>query len=73
MDFGMWLDCGHCWGLEADYFDITGKPDNYDSGLTDGFANGVAFPIVRLVDRSERPRRAPRSTPLAIRILSSAA
>ena len=38
---GMWLDCQHRWGLEADYFDVTGKPNNYDSGSTDGFdANG---------------------------------
>ena len=35
MDFGMWLDCEHRWGVEADYFDVTGKPDNYDSGFTE--------------------------------------
>ena len=32
----MWLDCEHRWGVEADYFDVSGKPDNYDSGFTDG-------------------------------------
>ena len=47
MDFGMWLDSGHCWGLEADYFDVTGKPDNYDSGLSNGFNNGTPYPIVQ--------------------------
>ena len=47
---GMWLDCEHRWGVEADYFDVTGKPDNYDSGFTNGFAaNGSASPVVRLV------------------------
>ncbi len=49
-DFGMWLDCEHRWGVEGDYFDVTGKPDNYDSGATNGFdANGKPFPIVRLL------------------------
>jgi len=48
VDFGMWLDCTHCWGLEADYFDVTGRPDNYDSGFTNGIgADGNPFPIVR--------------------------
>ena len=47
MDFGGWLDCNHCWGLEADYFDITGKPDSYDSGQTNGSIDGNPFPIVR--------------------------
>ncbi len=47
---GMWLDCQHHWGLEADYFDVTGKSNNYDSGSTEGFdANGRPSPIVRLV------------------------
>ncbi|MEI8372094.1 MAG: BBP7 family outer membrane beta-barrel protein [Planctomycetota bacterium] len=36
INFGMWLDCTHCWGLEADYIDVTGRPDNYDSGLVTG-------------------------------------
>ncbi len=47
MDFGMWLDCHHCWGLEADYFDVSGRPDNYDSGLSNGYLNGNLFPLVR--------------------------
>ena len=47
IDLGMWLDCCHNWGLEADYFDVTGQPDNYDSGLSNGFNNGNPFPIVR--------------------------
>ena len=42
MDFGMWLDCQHRWGVEADYFDVSGKPDNYDSGFSDGYPNGNA-------------------------------
>ncbi len=49
LNVGMWLDCKHCWGLEADYFDIASRNDNYDSGFVDGYNNGVAFPIVRLV------------------------
>ena len=49
MDFGMWLDCCHCWGIEADYFDITGKQDSYDSGFSDGYTNGVETPITRIV------------------------
>ena len=47
MDFGMWLDHGHSWGMEADYFDLNGKADSYDSGFTNGFVNGTLFPIVR--------------------------
>lgn len=47
MDLGMWLDAEHRWGVEANYFDITGRPDNYDSGLTNGYANGAEFPVVR--------------------------
>ena len=34
---GMWLDCCHCWALEGDYFDLGGRPDNYDSGFSNGF------------------------------------
>jgi hypothetical protein len=49
VDFGMWLDYRHVWGLDADYFDVTGKGSNYDSGATDGYANSNAFPIVRLL------------------------
>jgi hypothetical protein len=49
VNFGAWLDCAHHWGLEADYFDISGKQCNYDSGFTDGFVDGVAHPIVRIV------------------------
>jgi hypothetical protein len=49
VDFGMWLDCSHCWGLEADYFDVSGKPCNYDSGPVDGYdASGNPYPVVRL-------------------------
>ncbi len=47
MDFGMWLDCCHCWGLEADYFDLSGRPCGYDSGLSNGYADGNPFPIGR--------------------------
>ena len=47
MDFGLWLDGCHRWGLEADYFDLSGQPDSYDSGLSNGFNNGTPFPIVR--------------------------
>ncbi len=43
IDTGMWLDGEHCWGLEANYFDVTGRPDNYDSGQT----TGSTFPLVR--------------------------
>ncbi|MGA2255061.1 MAG: BBP7 family outer membrane beta-barrel protein [Thermoguttaceae bacterium] len=46
--FGMWLDCQHRCGVEADYFDLSGKQGNYDSGFTDGYANGNAYPIIRL-------------------------
>jgi len=46
---GMWLDCAHRWGVEADYFDVSGKPCNYDSGFTDGYFNGNAYPILRLL------------------------
>jgi hypothetical protein len=55
IDFGMWLDCAHCWGLEADYFDISGKPNDYDSGYTLGNANGSAFPIFRFVNDPAAP------------------
>ena len=50
MNFGMWLDCQHRWGVEADYFDVTGRPDNYDSGEVNGNMNGTAFPIGRLLN-----------------------
>ena len=43
MDFGTWLDHGHSWGMEADYFDLNGKADGYDSGFTNGFVNGNRF------------------------------
>ena len=50
MNLGMWLDCQHRWGVESDYFDVTGKPDNYDSGFTNGFTPAsTPFPIVRVV------------------------
>jgi len=47
--FGMWLDCQHRWGIETDYFDVSGKPCNYDNGFSDGWVNANAFPIVRVV------------------------
>jgi hypothetical protein len=34
---GMWLDCGHTWGLEANFFDAGGNTTNYDSGLSNGY------------------------------------
>ncbi|MGO9109593.1 MAG: BBP7 family outer membrane beta-barrel protein, partial [Thermoguttaceae bacterium] len=55
IDFGLWLDHAHCWGMEADYFDVSGKPNNYDTGVTQGNANGVAYPIVRFVSDPGNP------------------
>jgi hypothetical protein len=55
INFGMWLDKCHCNGLEADYFDLQGREDNYDSGLTGGYTNGTLFPIVRaFIDPNQR-------------------
>ena len=47
IDGGLWLDHCHLWGIEADYLNVSGKPDGYDSGLTSGFKNGVPMPVVR--------------------------
>jgi hypothetical protein len=47
MDLGMWLDRCHIWGIEGDYLDSNANPDNYDSGLSNGFYNGALYPIVR--------------------------
>ncbi len=52
---GTWLDCHHCWGVEGDYFDISEKPTDYDSGTTIGNANGTAFPIYRFVNDPAAP------------------
>ena len=50
MDFGMWLDCCHCWGIEADYFDVTGRPDGFDSGFSNGYnADGTEHSFARIV------------------------
>jgi hypothetical protein len=43
----MWLDNCHRWGIEGDYYDFQGRPDDYDSGLNGGYTNGNPFPIVR--------------------------
>ena len=60
IDMGMWLDCCHCWGVEGEYFDFRGKPDNYDSGLSNGYDNGTFFPIVRaLFDPNADPLTSP--------------
>jgi hypothetical protein len=57
---GMWLDCCHCWGVEGEYFDFRGKPDNFDSGLSNGYDNGTYFPIVRaLFDPNADPNVSP--------------
>ena len=56
----MWLDAEHRWGVEGDYFDLSGKPDDYDSGYTDGYANGNPFPIVRLSYDPATSANAPR-------------
>jgi hypothetical protein len=51
INLGAWLDGGHSWGVEGDYFDLSGRPDGYDSGFTNGYAGnnagGAQFPIVR--------------------------
>ena len=50
VNFGMWLDCDHSWGVEMDYFDVNSRSTSYDSGFTDGYdAHGNSYPIVRLV------------------------
>ena len=49
INLGMWLDREHCWGVEMDYVDVSGRQSNYDSGFTDGYdAHGNPYPIVRL-------------------------
>ena len=56
INMGMWLDCCHCWGVEGEYFDFSGRPDNYNSGLSNGYDNGTYFPIVRaLFDPNSDP------------------
>lgn len=49
VDFGMWLDCCHNWGVEGEYFDLSGRPINYDSGLSSGYLDDSLTPtaIVR--------------------------
>jgi len=47
LDLGMWLDCCHRWGVEGEYFDFSGRPLNYDSGVSNGYNNGNLFPLVR--------------------------
>jgi len=49
IDMGMWFDNCHCWGIEGEYFDFSGRPANYDSGLSNGYNNGNFFPLVRAV------------------------
>jgi hypothetical protein len=48
-NFGAWLGRDHLWGVEADYLDVAGRPNNYDSGFTDGYSGGNPFPIVRVL------------------------
>jgi hypothetical protein len=40
---GMWLDACQRWGIEADYFDLGRRHNNFDSG----FSNGNPFPTLR--------------------------
>ncbi len=49
MNFGMWLDCQHCWGVEADYMDLSGKPCGYVNNFTDGFVNGNPYSVLRVL------------------------
>ena len=64
----------HRWGVEADYFDLTGKPDNYDSGFTNGFdeRQAVSDRAAFVRSGSSRPGDSAPTTS-AIRIFTSAA
>jgi hypothetical protein len=49
---GMWLDCGHIWGIEANYFAPGSQTTSYDSGLSNGYPI-LARPYVNVTDPSE--------------------
>ncbi len=49
INMGMWFDCAHRFGIEGEYFDLSGRPISYDSGLSNGYTDdsSTPFPLVR--------------------------